>query len=499
MRHLSSWQVDTLFNTSIGLLPAIVFWLTTSWGIGAAVDSVAYYDMAEIFLNGRELAELGTHFPPLYPFLISLIAHVTDDIAGAARILQFFLIAANASLAAMLVHQLTNGNRAASFLVVIAMTLRHEFFFLWHYALSESLFTALLLLHYLLLVRWQRKGQTTILLVSGMLLGLMVITRYAGLPFIGFSVIAVAVFCRHLAILRILNRIGVLVVGVSVFPLVWILLAASSGLESVPRKIGFYPIDAKNLQDGITALGHWLSQGFGFPAGAIVFVILIYASWWFIRNNDGTRLAWLWVFLLSIVGYITFIVISTAFFDAAIKLQLRIFYPALTIFLLAATILLGTDSDKSNRMTCLVFPLALVFIAAGSSPAMYVQALTRIHQGEGFANALYSSMDIWNFKDRYKQDRIVSNGPELIRLHMNRKAVKLPKIYDMVTLEAHTDHDAELTKLRQEVLRGNVTVIYFAAMQWREGLPTAQSIVDLMQIPPDYQSEKVIVFHVPDS
>ncbi len=499
MRHPYFRQVDALFNTSIGLLPAIVFWLTTSWGIGAAVDSVRYYDMAQIFLNGRELTELGTHFPPLYPFVISLLTHVTDDIPGAARILQFFLIAANASLAALLVHQLTNGNRMASFLVVIAMTLRHEFFFLWHYALSESLFTGLLLLHYLCLIQWQRKGRTKLLFVSGMLLGLMVITRYAGLPFIGFSVIAVALFCRHLPISRILYRIGVLVGGASVFPLAWILLATSSGLASEPRKIGFYPIDSTNLQDGITAVGYWLNQGLGFPAGVIVAVILIYASWWFIRNNDSTSRAWLWVFLLSIVGYMIFVVISTVFFDAAIKLQLRIFYPALTIFLLAAAVMLGTGSDKNNRVTRLVFPLALVFIAAGSSPAMYVRALTRIHQGEGFANALYRNMDIWNYKDRYIQDRIVSNGPELISLHMNRKAVTLPQIYDMVTLQANTDHDAQLSKLRQEVLQGNVTVVYFAAMQWREELPTAQSIVDLMQIQPDYQTEKVVVFHVPDS
>ncbi|MEJ2177946.1 MAG: hypothetical protein P8Y12_08365, partial [Gammaproteobacteria bacterium] len=127
------------------------------------------------------------------------------------------------------------------------------------------------------------------------------------------------------------------------------------------------------------------------------------------------------------------------------------------------------------------------------------RALTRIHQGEGFANALYMSMEVWGYSERYNNDLIVTNGPELVYLHMGRKAESLPAKYNKVNLAENPDLDRQLDELRSDVLKGDATIIYFAAIHWRDDLPSAQRIMDLMQINPDYLHRKVMIFHVPDA
>ncbi|MGI9319367.1 MAG: glycosyltransferase family 39 protein [bacterium] len=481
------------------MLPAVVFWLTTPWGIGAAIDSVRYYEMANIFFNDSSLAGLGTHFPPLYPFLISLLAHLTDDISNAARILQFILIAVNATLAAILVGLLTRGSLLASLLIVVALTLRSEVFFLWHYALSEALFTALLLSHYLCLIRWQRNGKSIWLFVAGLLLGTALLARYAGLPFILFSAIGVAILCRSLDYKSILKKTVTLLSGAFLFPLFWLFIALNSDLRSEPRSFHFHPIQQDNLSEGVATLGKWLSQGLGYPVGVLIFAALVYACWRFLHNGDSGVRTWIGLFIWTILGYLTFILVSLIFFDAHIKLQGRIFYPALILFLIAATVVLTEEFERPDGAARFLFLSTLVVLAGGSAASMHTRALTRIHQGEGFYNALYRNMEVWKHADKYKGENIVSNGPELIRLHLNIGAVEIPPLYNPVTRELNNEINQQLQALKLEVLNGDTTVIYFASMQWRDDLPTAQQVMDLMQINPDYLHSQVMIFHVPDS
>ncbi|MEJ2178001.1 MAG: glycosyltransferase family 39 protein, partial [Gammaproteobacteria bacterium] len=251
MQDSSFRELDLGFCALIGVLPAIVFWLTTPWGIGAAVDSVSYFQMAEIFLNADTLVGLGTHFPPLYPYLISLFTAFTDDISTAARILQCVLLALNGILAAVLVSVLTDRDRSAIFFIVLALTLRSEVFFLWHYAMSESLFTAILLAHYLCLVKWHRTQQAGWVFIAGLLLGMIMLTRYAGLIFSVISVFVVAVQCRNLKTTKAFRQLGAIILGVGSVTLSWYLIAQAAGLQRAPRAIGLYPIGSDNLELGL--------------------------------------------------------------------------------------------------------------------------------------------------------------------------------------------------------------------------------------------------------
>ena len=491
-------QPDLLFNFLLGLLPAVIFWLTTPWGVGAAVDSVRYYEMADIFTGNQNLRGLGTHLPPLYPFLISTAARITDDLPSAARIFQFILIAINVGLAAILVSQLTNGSRLASLIIALTLTLNSQVFFLWHYALSEALFSAFLLLHFLCLITYQRKNRSAWLFVAGLLLGAMLITRYAALPFIPASIVFTAFLCRHLKPAQILRNIGAMSAGISLLPLSWISVAISSGLKSEPRSLNYNPIKSENLQDGINSLSNWFSNGLGYIAGFFVVAVLVYSTIRFFRTRQTAARPWIFAFFLIIFWYLLFVLVSLLYFDAHIELEGRIFYPALILFLIAVTVILVRVLEQSKGSINILILLTLFVIVAGSSPSMYARALTRIHQGEGYGNALYRNMEVWKFTDRYAEEEIVSNGKELIRLHMQKNAGELPKKYNPITLEPNPDYHRQLKDLRRAVVEGELTLIYFAAMQWRDELPSAQRIMDVMQIEPDYLHRQVMIFHVPD-
>jgi len=492
-------ELDLGFCTLVGILPAAVFWLTTPWGIGAAVDSVRYFQMAEIFLNADTLDRLGTHFPPLYPYLISLFTPYTDDISTAARILQCVLLALNGILAAVLVGVLTDRDRLAIFFTVLALTLRSEVFFLWHYAMSESLFSALLLAHYLCLMKWQRTYQVAWIFISGLLLGMMIFTRYAGIIFAVISVLVVVVQCRNLKITTAFKHFGTILFGVGSVIFSWYLVAQAAGVQRAPRAVGLYPVSTDNLELGLDTLWRWLDQGYGAIAGSLVAAIVVFSTWRFFKLRTSSSQFWIGLFITTIVAYILFVITALLLFDANIKLEGRIFYPSLLLFLISTTVILSTEIANVSRSQKFAFLIPLIFIAAASAPATYIRALTRIHQGEGFANALYMSMEIWNRSERYNNDLIVTNGPELVYLHMGRKATLLPAKYNKVTLAENPDLDRQLDELKREVLNGDATIIYFAAMRWRDDLPSAQRIADLMQIIPDYLHKKAMIYHVPDA
>ena len=473
--------------------------MTTPWGIGVAVDSVSYFQMANVFAGDSLLQELDSHFPPLYPLALSLISLFTENILTAARVFQGLLIAINGVLAALIVGALTTNRLAAIFFVVLALTLRSEVFFLWHYALSETLFSVFLLGHYLCLIYWQRNRDVRWLLGAGILLGLLMMTRYAGFPFAAITIACIVLFCIHTERNRVARHVVSLITGLLVVIVSWIALALATAIRHKPRSLGFYPPSSENLRDGAYTLIRWVDQGYGSLLAVIVALTVVYATWNFIKSSNLEKNFWVGLFTASIAGYIVFIALSLLFFDGNIKLEERIFYPALLLFLILTVVVLEDQFSREPRTLKFAYLLTLLFVTAGSAPASYSRALVRIHQGEGFTNAIYKNMDVWKRVPRYQNDQIVSNGPELVYLHGGREASLLPMIYDKVNLKPNTNFDQQLLELKTDVSNGSTTVIYFAAMQWREELPSAQHIMDLMQIEPDYLRKKVMIFHVPDA
>ena len=451
--------------------------------------------MANVIQNESPISTLGTHFPPLYPILISFFGKFSDSLTDAARVLQFFLVYLNAALAGTLVYKLSGGCRIAGLLIILAIALRWDLFFLWHFAWSESLFMALLLGHYLLLVDWHIHYQKKILVIAGVLLGLACLTRYAGFPFAMISAAYVLIILIANRSDQIFQRTCLFLAGITVPLVIWSIYVIDFGANSNTRTFGYKGLAIDKFYDSIQILGFWFSHGHGLIIGTIVAVLMVYVSYSFFRDSHKNSRTWVTLFIISAAGYFAFIAFSLLFIDAHIELRSRIFFPPLVLFMLVIGSTIGYELKYGVSLKKFAGLLVLLFFASGSMLPMYAKAMSRITHGEGFANAQFKSMKIWQRKEKYLHNEIVSNGPELIKIHMEKSASLVPRIYNAVTGETIPDFDEQMLDLKKSILSGETTLIYFKALMWREYLPTALDVTDLMKSEPEFLDESTMVYH----
>lgn len=490
---------DLWFIWLCAAVPAIVFWLTTPWGIGLSVDSVQYLEMAETLRDESPLYNLGTHFPPLYPFLINLIGGFSDTLTEAARVLQFFVLYLIAGLAGTLVYKLSGGSRIAGLLIILAITFRWDLFFLWHFAWSEPVFVALLLGHYLLILKWINSKKAMDLVFAGLILGLTCLTRYAGAPFAGVSIIFVLIISLSRNSDDVVRKVGQFLAGFFLPLISWGGIALVFGAAGASRKFGFKGLPSDKLLEGMQVIGFWFGHGHGPAVGAFIAGFISFSCFNYFRYADKNARIVTAMFLLSVVGYIGFIIFSLIFIDAHIELHSRILFPSLILLMLVIGITIGNQVMHGKVLTQIGGILVLLFFATGSLLPMYAKAMSRITYGEGFANAHLKNLDVWKNKERYLQNKIVSNSPELIKIHMEAKASLAPRKYNAVTGEATHDFDEQMQHLKLSVLNGETTFIYFSVLAWRDYLPSERDILNLMQRQPEFSDDNVIVFHFENS
>ena len=496
MRGEVTINQDRLFIWLCAFVPATVFWLTTPWGIGISTDSVRYLEMARTIQEAQPLSNLGTHFPPFYPYLISVFGAFSDTLVDAARLLQFLLVYLCAAMAGMIVYKLSGGSRIAGLLIILALTLRWDMFFLMHFAWSESLFLTLLLGHYLLMLRWHTHDRTAYLAIAGLLLGLACLTRYAAIPFVVVSVLAVLAILMMRKSGQIFRRLGVFLAGTLIPPLAFGIIMFNLGVSSATREPGFKGLPVDKLQDATQVIGYWFGHGHGLIAGSLLAGFIVLAGILYFKNADRVGRIWVLTFALSIAGYIGFVVFVLLYVDAHVELHTRILLPAFILFMLVLGSVTGYAVVHGRMLKKTAGLCVLLFFATGSMLPMHSKAISRITHGEGFSNAHLKNLDIWKLKDAYKDKRIVTNGPELIKIHMQRDAAMVPLKYNAVTGESTPDYDRQMQQLKQRVLSGETAVFYFKVVEWREYLPRARDMRKLLQRNPVFSDEDSIVFSI---
>jgi hypothetical protein len=114
--------------SSIGI--AISLFVSSRLGIGISPDSVAYIASALNLLNGLGLSTLSgdckpiplTHFPPLFPLLLSSIGVLGDDPLIAVRWVIAFLFGANILLIGVFIHRINRSFWLSIFGILLILT-----------------------------------------------------------------------------------------------------------------------------------------------------------------------------------------------------------------------------------------------------------------------------------------------------------------------------------------------------------------------------------------
>jgi len=172
----------------LGIIGAWIIYYSTVWGVGFIDwDSFNYIAVARSLAQGRgftypldpETYAPLTNFPPMYPLFLSVFELANIDTVSGARYLNALLFGLSGVLAGITLKKETGSSIFAlmgAFLFITSSTL----VFFYSFALAEGLYLFFTLLGFLFLILYIKTNKRYFLILSGLIIGLSIMTRYVG-------------------------------------------------------------------------------------------------------------------------------------------------------------------------------------------------------------------------------------------------------------------------------------------------------------------------------
>lgn len=363
---------------------AVVLWVVPG-KLFVSPDSTQYLSAARNLLAGNGLAaywwsgrpEPLTHFPPLYPFILSLLARVGFDLEQAALWLNIVALATIVWQSSGLAGLLAGGHAVQRARVMavcaLAVGLAHDVIYVSVMLFTEPLFIALSLCALSALGRWlasttedaaRADGRT--IAWSGVCCGLALLTRFVGPALIATCVLAIVMNNRK----HILERLRpaaffTLIAGAPLSA--WLAYNQLRDLKVSNRDLVWHTVSLGELKFGMLTVSHWLSPFIPWAPARFLLLALgglclagLTVSLWHVglrdlfrpvsvndlltsRTSDerGPSRSMAVVAMLFVVAYAGLLITSISVVDKSTPLDLRILSPLLPIAILLAVALVA--------------------------------------------------------------------------------------------------------------------------------------------------------------
>ena len=469
----------------VSLIGVAVVLYHTRFGPALITDSVSYIQGATNLradrgygrFSGENLVVPITGFQPFFSVVLAGLSLTGLDIPEAGRILNAFLFGASILLAGLLILQYTNSGLSA--LVGCLLAVASKDLIVAHSAvLSEALFTFLLLLSIYAFTGYFYTTRRSALVVTGILVALSILTRYAGLSLVVVFSLAVALFRRVSWKNRLVDI--TLLAGVSLIPMAfWSYRNFALAGTSTNRVIGFYRL----AYDLIVAyLDEWLNWLLPFRSGIpwgprvlLVFGAMLAISIVFILHelkkdfrdshyfqSRGAVLPW--VLLLFLPVYQIFLIANTVFFDAStgVAAARRFMSPILIpVIVLAICMLYRVVWDKPGRKMLKMAGLAYALLVL----AFYAQASIGFVKNPGFAYGLTDARRYWTdvvrgLRQLDPSKPLISNDPQLLYVLSDRTAYTAPIGYNRYTQQVNENFANDIAVMRRRMDEGAILVLF---------------------------------------
>ena len=361
------------------------------------------------------------HFPPVYPLVIAFITRLGLSAPQAAWLVQLVLAPTNVILTAWCASRIAGGTsaqrRRLGMVAALATAASTTVLIVHSMAWSEPLFISLLLGAMLCLGDAVDSAQSrrapsapAALALSGILMGVATITRYAGVAFVGGATLLILIQKRYTVRDRVVR--ATLFATLSVMPLVcWLLYNEARGTTGTNREIAFHPVPPREWAEIAKPIGRWFVpsldarpfQLIALVLCAVLLLALLVTSGRFGMGRGprqhvaGSRasadsewrapsasLAMICAVLPAC--YLAFLIVSKTFLDRAIDLDDRLLSPILPpiIALVTSTVALRLrrppaltrGSWNGVRSTVLV-SVALYFVSQALGSIRYWR---RVHE-----------------------------------------------------------------------------------------------------------------------
>lgn len=451
----------------------------TPQGLILSDDSIAYIAGARSILSGqgyREawLASNGpvTHFPPFFSAFLALIGISGLDPLRGARFLNAVLFGANIFLLGVIGWRMTKSQIAGAALAFLFLV-NYSLVRVHATAMSEPLYIFLTLIAFLVFDFYFQRKQKRWLIVTGALVGLAYLTRYAGLAL--FATCVASLFLLRENWRDRLARSALFVGSFLPFALGWSLRNQLVAHNATNRTLSYHPLTLENIQTGIYNLSLflmpvevWRRALVKIPNLFAVIVWLVGAGlliWLlqkgltkFFKPHTKTPEILSFISALYIFGYLASIVSSMLLFDASTKFQLRILAPIFVSALILTIYFLAQLQSKQKLLSSLCYLILIAFSTYGA-----FNLTAQLHKGgQGYASFQWYDSEAMKFLRNLPEDvRIYTNEAAPVYLYTQRGAYVLPDLVDPVTGQARGGFEEGLATLQADVLSGKAVLALF--------------------------------------
>ncbi len=509
---------------------------STPEGLGLSDDSIAYIAGARSLLSGggyREawLASNGpvTHFPPGFSSILALIGLSGLDPLRGARFINPLLFGANAFLLGLTGWRMTK-SQIAGLVLAILFVLNAPLLRVHAVAMSEPLYIFFSLAAFLTFSQyfevqelsapqayapgysngrpWDSKVPNLWLIITGCLVGLAYLTRYAGLALL--ATFLVALILLHSTWKKRSFSAAIFIVSIIPFLLGWSIRNMLVADTATNRKLVYHALTAENIETGIYNFSEffipvesWRRALIKIPdffmivlamLGLALLVWVVYKGLKkFSQPASEQPEVFSFTYGLYVFAYPASIISSMLLFDASTKFKLRILSP-IYVALLLLLVYLGHWLWKKRawiwRGRVVIFTL-FIFTLSASNTASVVMKLNK--GGQGYASFQWYDSEAMAFlRELPEGTRIYTNQPGPVYLYTGRPCYVLPDLIDPVTALLREGYEQGVTALQQDVLSGNAVLALFKSGSEEEDVQSAYiQLADGLYLGQDTHGDKI--------
>ncbi len=488
-----------LFFTLMGAVAFIassMLFISLKHGIGVSPDSVAYIRAAAEFREEGNFHSFPSHWPPLYPLLLSFVGSFSANTLLAIKLFHSIMFGLNVVVISIICIPEGTHRNLSCVLFSVFLFLSPQFFSIHQMAWSEVPFITLLFAGLVLPYKNQSKK---IILLSAVLIGLATLTRYAGIYFIAIGALSTLILSKGTLLKK------------SIFSLVYFLIAllplltysiynlATRG-SSTNRELAIHLASIEHVKALANMLATWFLPNnptslSSVLIGLLCLLVLVSLTYSVLKSDLKLTKNWTF-FLFSIgLGYVAFIFISISFFDAYTPIDVRIFLPLYISLWGTIFALLSTRLKDSPRFIAII-PFTLIVVVTYTNSQKTKDALSQsIHNGVGFLSKDAAKLPILNAAAKLsKHKSIYTNALDFLYIHRGIDAKSIPKKYSPVSLKPTPDYQANIGEVISEISDGNAVMIYLSGFYWRQYIPTPLEVAATDELDIIYSGKDGVIF-----
>jgi 4-amino-4-deoxy-L-arabinose transferase-like glycosyltransferase len=477
---------------ALGLLGFVagvaILYATSEWGLVVSSDTVNYLRVARCLADGYgfyyglpdgSIMPL-THFPPLYPLILSVPYYLDSDPIVVMRWVNALFFGGSCSLMGYIIHMNTR-SYAATLLAGALAAVGRPMLSVYTLALTEPLFLSVLLLHFAFLLSYLKSHSRITLFTSGIILGVGCLLRYAGVFFVFASAVIILIEERRNGWKQSFVITTIFCLFALTPFILWTLRCLNLAGRLGNRELVVHFFDKHHIKAFIWTILSWFFSGVRVPGislsfilfrivtVSIMFMITIafcilnlrkFGLRRFLLNPDGkvSRVAFFYAAI-----YTVFLTITISFIDGAVPIDDRLLSPLYIFGVIGVVVWLTSIVREQRRVLRHMFCITcILFLASQSAGALLSVEEYHLTGGKYTSNSCTTSGIIKFLKLIPQTEIIYATDPDNIFYLTGRPTFRVPMKRGITSKLPNKNYEMELEAMIRHLEASHGVLVLFS-------------------------------------